>query len=167
LEETSAQIEKCRSKSSTCYDCQSIEGKFFPWKLFSLICILCFANIIFFVLFCQQDIISSSEKTTSRELFAALDKASEETSFSNDIRHCKDDEIFEGSKPTTSNDVACISYVIERKLVGHLIVRKEVLSLDTCFYFICLTLNNIQYRFLNGFIPRQATQVIFMEARER
>lgn len=64
-----------------------------------------------------KDIISSSEKTTSRELFAALDKASEKTSFSNDIRDCKDDEIFEGSKPTTSNDVACVSYVIERKLV--------------------------------------------------
>jgi hypothetical protein len=70
-----------------------------------------------------QDIISSSEKITSRELFAALDKASEKTSFSNDICDCKDDEIFEGSKPTTSNDVACVSYVIERKLVGHLIIN--------------------------------------------
>ena len=141
-----------------------LKASFFPWNLSSLICILCFPNIIIFVLFSLQDIISSSEKTTSRELFAALDKAYEKTSFSNDIRHCKDDEIFEGSKPTTSNDVACISYVIERKLVGHLIVRKEVLPLDTCFYFICLTLNNIQYRFSNGFILRQATQVIFMRS---
>jgi len=75
-----------------------------------------------------------------------LEKASEDTHFSNDLRHCKDDEIFAvgGNKRTPSNDVSLLSYMIERKLVGHLIVRKEVLPLDTCFYFICLTLNNIQ-----------------------
>ncbi|CAD6270899.1 unnamed protein product [Miscanthus lutarioriparius] len=78
------------------------------------------------------DIISCSKKTTSRELFAVLEKASEDTHFSNDLRHCKDDEIFAvgGNKRTPSNDVALLSYMIERKLVQEWYHFKEGVTSD-------------------------------------
>lgn len=53
-------------------------------------------------------------------MLAVLEKASENTHFCNDIQSCNDDEVLAvgDNRCTPSNDLALMSYIIERKLVG-------------------------------------------------
>ncbi|GJM86496.1 hypothetical protein PR202_ga02362 [Eleusine coracana subsp. coracana] len=68
---------------------------------------------------CLQTMLTSSIKPISTELFDVLDKVSEETLFCTDVRKCKENTIFGDTTAltSTSNVLACISYMLEKKLV--------------------------------------------------
>ncbi|RCV33127.1 hypothetical protein SETIT_7G057400v2 [Setaria italica] len=59
----------------------------------------------------------NTKKTTADELFAALDKASEGTLFTNDVLSCEDSKIFKECIPTPINATAAVSYFLEKNLI--------------------------------------------------
>jgi len=70
---------------------------------------------------CLQVVLDGTKKISSDELFTVLDKDSENTAFSTDIRFCPEKVVFSQQLlllHDLNNVLACCCYFVEKNLVG-------------------------------------------------